>query len=137
VSFLLDTSVISELRKGERCHAGVLRWMDAVDDDELFLSVLTVGEIRRGIEMLRKRDPGAARSLERWLRELQHEYSARILGIDREVAEAWGRLSPQRPLGVVDGLLAATSLHHGMTLVTRNVRDFTRAGIDVLDPFSS
>ena len=135
MSFLLDTNVVSELRKRDRCHAEVVRWITDVDDEDLFVSVMTLGEIRRGVELLRRRDPDGARPLDRWLRDVERDYSTRTLPIDREIANLWGRLCLDRPLAPVDGLLAATCIRHGLTLVTRNARDFQRAGIDVLDPF--
>ena len=136
MSFLLDTNVISELRKGTRCHPAVLRWFEGVAADEVFLSVLTVGEIRRGIEAVRRRDPDFARTLDDWLDLVTTEHAERILGVSRDVAEEWGRLNVPVPLPAVDGLLAATARVHGLTLVTRNIRDVERAGIRVVDPFA-
>jgi predicted nucleic acid-binding protein len=135
VGYLIDTNVLSELRKGQRCHGGVAAWFASVKDGEIFLSVLVIGEIRRGIELIRRRDPPQAVSLEAWLRSVETRYGARILLISRDVAEAWGRLSvPDRP-PVVDALLAATALVHGHTLVTRNTRDVARTGAALLNPF--
>ena len=136
MSFLLDTNVVSELRKRERCDAGVAGWMAAADPDSLFLSVLVIGEIRRGIERVRRRDPATAEVLERWLTRLFETHADRILPVDRQVAEAWGRLDAAASLPTVDGLLAATALVHDFTLVTRNVRDFARTGVACLDPFT-
>ena len=133
--FLLDTNVVSELRKAERCDSGVRIWIEAVDADDLFLSVLTLGEIRRGIESVRRRDPVGARALDDWLAALVAENADRILDITRPVAEEWGRLNVPDPLPAVDGLLAATARVHGLTLVTRNIRDVQRTGVACLDPF--
>ena len=133
--FLLDTNVVSELRKAERCDSGVRIWIEAVDADDLFLSVLTLGEIRRGIESVRRRDPVGARALDDWLAALVAENADRILDITRPVAEEWGRLNVPDPLPAVDGLLAATARVHGLTLVTRNIRDVERTGVPCLDPF--
>jgi toxin FitB len=135
VSFLLDTNVISELRKGARANPGVVEWLREVEDDELYLSVLVLGEIRQGIERLRARDPASAERLERWLGGLADGYRGRILSIDEPVAQLWGRLNVPDPLPAVDGLLAATALVNDLTLVTRNVRDVARTGVRVLDPF--
>ncbi len=135
MSYLLDTNVVSELRKGPRCNRGVAEWVDGVEDGHLYLSVLNVGEIHTGIERIRRRDPGAAAALEAWLAALLASYGDRILPVDRRVAEEWGRLAARRSLSVVDGLLAATALAHGLTLVTRNVRDVAGTGAAVLDPF--
>jgi predicted nucleic acid-binding protein len=137
VSFLLDTNVVSELRKGARADAGVAAWFAAAASDELYLSVLVIGEIRRGIERVRRRDAAAAASLERWLTRLGSDHEDRILPVDRAVAEAWGRLDAAGSLPTVDGLLAATAEVHGLTLVTRNTRDFARTGVPCLDPFAA
>ena len=106
-----------------------------MDPDAIGLSVLTVGEIRKGIESVRRRDRRAARALERWLRRLVLEQADRILPIDLAVAEEWGRLNVPNPVPVVDGLLAATARVHGLTLATRNVKDVARTGARLLNPF--
>jgi len=110
-------------------------WMEGVQPDEAFLSVLTLGEIRRGIELRRNKDAVAARSLERWLRGLETHYADRILPVTPAIADRWGRLSPDQPLPVTDGLIAATALEHKLTVVTRNTSDFKRSGVGVYDPF--
>jgi predicted nucleic acid-binding protein len=135
VRFLLDTNVIAELRKGTRANANVRSWFAALDPDDVGLSVVTIGEIRRGIESVRRRDGAAARALERWLRRVLAEHADRILDVDLAVAEEWGRLNVPDPLPVIDGLLAATARVHGLTLATRNVRDVARSGTDVVNPF--
>jgi predicted nucleic acid-binding protein len=136
--FLVDTNVISELRKGERCDPGVRAWHSELEEsEEIFLSVLTIGELRKGIELIRRRDPRSAQVLEAWLSEMVTAYSGRILDVDREIAEEWGRLSVPDPLPVIDGLLAATAKVQGMTLVTRNVKDMPSAVVPCLNPFSS
>jgi predicted nucleic acid-binding protein len=135
VTYLLDTNVVSELRKGSRCHARVASWFEGVDDQDLGLSVLVIGEIRRGIEAVRRRDSRGASALERWLGRLLREHAERVLPIDARVAEEWGRLSAIRPGSVVDVLLAATARVHGLTLVTRNVRDVEWTGVAWLNPF--
>jgi len=135
--FLLDTNVLSELRKGARADANVRRWLENVDENLLFLSVLVTGEIRRGIEAIRQRDLRAAAALERWLDTLVQAHSDRVLPVDAATADEWGRLDARGSLPVVDGLLAATERVHDLTLVTRNVKDVARTGINVLDPFAS
>lgn len=127
----------SELRKGTRCHPGVAAWFERVSPEEIFLSVLTVGEIRQGIETKRHRDARAAEVLEMWLNELITTYSDRVLSIDQDIAERWGRFNVPDRTSVVDGLLAATAKVHGMTLVTRNLKDVERTGVRCIDPFSS
>lgn len=136
MSWLVDTFVVSELRKGPRTDASVRAWFDAVDADELFTSVLVIGELRRGVESIRRRDPTAALALEQWLARLLASFADRIIPIDTAVAERWGALNVPDPLPAVDGLLAATALVHDMTLVTRNIRDVARSGVRVLDPFA-
>jgi predicted nucleic acid-binding protein len=126
---------VSELRKGSDCHPNVASWFSEIRNEELFLSVLTIGEIRKGIELIRRRDAAAAGVLEAWLRELVEGNSARILLIDRGVAEEWGRMNVPDPLPVIDGLLAATASIHDLTLATRNVKDVARTGIRCIDPF--
>jgi len=137
VSFLLDTNVVSELRKSERCDPAVRRWFDGLTDEEVFLSVLTIGEIRRGIEAVRRRDATSARALDEWLDVLTTDHAERILGVDRRVAEEWGRLNVPDPLPAIDGLLAATARVHSLTLATRNVGDVKRTGVAVMNPFAS
>lgn len=98
--------------------------------------MLVLGELRRGVEGLRRRDPRAADALDRWLRDHRAVQGERVLGVDEAVSDWWGRLGVPDPLPTVDGLLAATALVHGMTLVTRNTRDVTRTGVSVLNPFA-
>jgi predicted nucleic acid-binding protein len=135
MAYLLDTCVISELRKPHSDH-GVATWMTGIQPDEAFLSVLTLGEIRRGIELHRPKDPKAAGALERWLLGLEVHYAERILPITPAIADRWGRLCFNQPLPVSDGLIAATGLEHKLTVVTRNVSHFQRSGVNTLDPFS-
>jgi toxin FitB len=137
LSYLLDTNVISELRKGDRADPSVTAWFADVVDEEIFLSVLTIGEIRRGIESARRRDPDSAAALDSWLVRLGEAHRDRILPVDRAIAEEWGRMSVPDPLPVVDGLLAATARVLGLTLVTRNVADVDGTGVELLDPFAS
>jgi toxin FitB len=115
---------------------GVAAWFASVSADELFLSVLVVGEIRQGIERLARRDLAQAEIFEQWLGRLIHAYGDRIVPVDARVAEAWGRLNVPGPVPVVDGLMAATALVHDWTLVTRNVDDVASTGVRFLDPFA-
>lgn len=135
MGYLLDTCIVSELRK-PRCDPGVSAWMARIRPDEAFLSVLTLGEIRRGIELHRAKDARAAGTLERWLLGLELHYADRILPITAAITDRWGRLSPNQPLPVSDGLIAATALVHNLTVVTRNTADFTRSGANTLNPFA-
>jgi predicted nucleic acid-binding protein len=134
MNYLLDTNVVSEIRK-PNADPSVRGWYEGVRGDELFVSVLVVGEVRRGIERIRRRDSDQAEVYERWLATLQARYSGRILPITAEIAEEWGRLNAPDPLPEVDGLLAATARVHGLTLVTRNTADFARTGVRLLNPF--
>lgn len=133
--YLLDTNVVTEARKGGRADAHVLAWLESVDDDDLFLSVLVAGEIRKGVEQARAKDPLKARALEGWLAGLVQQYGERVLSITPAVAEQWGLLSAPRPLSTVDGLLAATAMVHRLTLATRNVVDVAHTGVTTLNPF--
>jgi predicted nucleic acid-binding protein len=135
VSFLLDTNVVSELRKRERANSRVLAWFNEVADDEIHLSVLAIGELRRGVETVRKRDPGQAAALDRWVGRLVSHHAERILPVDGTVADRWGRLAAIRAASVIDTLMAATALEHGLVLVTRNVKDVAWTGVSYLDPF--
>jgi predicted nucleic acid-binding protein len=135
--FLLDTNVISELRKGSRADPGVVAWITPIDDADLFLSVVVSGELRQGVERLRLRDAVQAESLDRWLRALNDEYAERVLPVDSRVADLWGRLNAPDPISAVDGLLAATAIVHDLTFVTRNVRDVERTGVRLHNPFRS
>jgi toxin FitB len=135
LSFLLDTNVVSEIRKGTRAHPAVWRWFVATPETELFLSVIVLGELRRGAEHAEKRDPLKARRLRIWLASLELHFGARVLPIGRE-ADIWGRMNAVRTLPPVDSMLAATAKARGMVFVTRNVRDVADTGVDLLDPFA-
>jgi predicted nucleic acid-binding protein len=136
VSFLLDTNVISELRKRERGHPGVVRWAASVAPVELHTSVLVIGEIRRGIEQKRRTDPDQADALERWLDNIRRGLGGRIIPVDERVAEMWGRLSSASTPPAIDGLIAATALVHRLTVATRNPGDMARTGASLLNPFA-
>jgi predicted nucleic acid-binding protein len=136
VSWLLDTNIVSELRKAERANRGIREWFAATEEGSLFTSVLVVGELRRGIESVRRRDVPSALALDHWLANLTDGFVDRILVVDREIAEEWGRLNVPDPVPTVGGLLAATAIVHGLTLVTRNTRDVARTGVALLNPTS-
>ena len=127
--------VSSLLRKGEGANPLVLSWFEETEDTELFTSVLVLGELRRGIESIRRRDALSAIALEQWFARLVSQFSDRVLPIDAVVAESWGKLNVPDPLPTIDGLLAATALERELTLVTRNTRDVERTGVSVLNPF--
>jgi len=135
VNYLLDTNIISEVRKGERCDRNVAAWYDSIDDVDIYLSVLVLGEIRRGVERVRPNDPAQARALEKWLTTVVESFADRILPVDQAVADEWGRMGAKRPVSTVDALLAATAKIHGMTLATRNVSDVADLGASFVNPF--
>ncbi|MEK7737195.1 MAG: type II toxin-antitoxin system VapC family toxin [Pseudomonadota bacterium] len=133
--FLLDTVILSELRK-KRPNAGVVRWISKQQDDQLHLSVVTLGEIEREIEKRRKADAEFADTLAAWLESLIRIYADRILPVTPSVARRWGCLSAQLGHEGADLLIAATALTYGLTVVTRNVSDFEPTGVNVINPFS-
>ena len=134
--YLLDTNVVWELRKGERADPGVREWLDQHADDELWLSVLTVGELRRGCELLRRRNEQAGDALLAWLETVTADFADRILPVTTDVAERWAELNVPDPMPVIDGLLAATAIEHDLVLVTRNTNNVERTGVPVENPFS-
>lgn len=137
MGWLIDTNVVSELRKGSRADRGVLSWFEGADETELFTSVLVLGEIRRGIESIRRRDHVAAGALELWLRRTLETFGERVIPIDAAIAERWGRLNVPDPIPTIDGLLAATAIKRDLVLVTRNITDVAATGARTLDPFAN
>jgi predicted nucleic acid-binding protein len=137
VKFLVDTNIISEIRKGERAHPNVARWVAGTRVEDIGTSVLVFAEIRRGIELKRRHDPEQAKSLDRWFSRMRTRLGDRVLPIDEPIAEAWALLAIPDPLPLIDGLLAATAKVHGLTLVTRDVANIARRGVSYLDPFSA
>ena len=137
MTLLIDTNVISEVRKGQRCNPGVAEWYTGVSETDLFISALVVGEIRKGIEISRARgDSQQADALELWLETIVRRFSNRILPIDDNVSDVWGRFYAIRNVPVIDSLMAATALAHNFTFVTRNVSDVQHLGVNLLNPFS-
>ena len=134
--FLLDTDVLSALRKRKR-HPEIARWVEQQRSADLYLSVVSIGEIERGIERQRRRDPVHAQALAAWLDRVLMLYGERILAVDMPAARRWGRLSGSLGLEGADLLIAATALEHGLTVVTRNVRHFAPSGVPVFDPSST
>jgi toxin FitB len=135
MAFLLDTNVLSELRKGLRCEAKVRQWAQPTVSARHCISVLSLGEIRKGIELLRRKSPAQCTAFERWLSRLQNDYDRDILPVTEEIACRWGRLMVNRTLPVIDGLLAATALEHNLTIATRNAADFQSTGVTLINPF--
>jgi toxin FitB len=133
--YLLDTNVLSEIRKGDRADVRVMSWFEKVGAEDLYLSVMTLGEIRYGVESKQRKDPQQARVLERWLERTGLHFSDRILPVSAAIADRWGRMGIDEPVPDVDAILAATAIEHGLTLVTRNVRNFSRSGVSLLNPW--
>jgi len=133
--FLLDTNVVSEFRRRERIDQNVRGWVGAHADDEMWLSVLVVGELRRGVELVMRRDPVGVEPLHAWLTTVVEEFGDRVLPVTTPICLRWAGLSITEPVPVVDGLLAATALEHGLTLATRNVADVARTGVSFVNPF--
>lgn len=136
MGFLIDTNILAELRKRERSNPGVYHWYAGVKDSEIYISVIVLGEIRRGVELLRRRDQVAAESLDAWLNRLRHSLDDRLLPVTEAITDCWGRLGVPNPIPIADGLLAATALIHNLTLVTRDTCDVERTGVRLLNPFS-
>jgi predicted nucleic acid-binding protein len=138
--YLIDTNVISEARKGARANAGVRDFFNRTADESIpvFLSVVTLGELRRGVELIRHRgDAPQADQLERWLNQVVDGYRECLLALDEEAAQIWGKLRVPRPEHALDKKIAATALLHDLTVVTRNEADFVPTGVRTLNPFLS
>lgn len=136
MKFLLDTNIISEIRKRNRADANVARWITQTPVAEIGTSVIVLAEIRRGVELKRRTDPEQAASLDRWFAQMRSRLGDRVLPIDETIADTWARLNVPDPLPLIDGLLAATAKVYGLTLVTRNIADISRTGVSLLNPFS-
>ena len=134
MSYLLDTNVLSELRKSRRDEC-VATWVLGIAPEDLYVSVLVLGEIEKGIELVAPRDRDKARALQGWLARLEIAFRGRTVPVDREIAHEWGRMSAVRPIPVIDGLLAASAKVRDLTLVTRNTKQLIGLGARLLDPF--
>lgn len=132
--YLLDTNIISETRK-VRADRGVLAFLSAAEASALFMSVLSLGELRKGVAAKRRSDPVAADQLGAWVDGIETTFADRVLSVDAATARRWGELSAERSLPVVDTLIAATAISHGLTLVTRNTRDVQSTGVPLVDPW--
>ena len=136
MNYILDTNVVSELRR-KRPDARVGAWFKWADARQLYISVLTLGEMAKGAAQREKYDQAQAAIYFDWLTTVRSHFADRTISVDTHVAEAWGRLAAQRPVAVIDGLIAATALVHGMTLVTRNVLDIADLGLTTLNPWEA
>lgn len=131
--YLVETNVLSEARRG---RPQARDWLRSVDPDQVYLSVVTLGEIMKGITQKTRADPAAAASLNRWLEQLRVDHARRILPISDEVALEWGRIAAFRPQNMADALIAATAAVHRKAVVTRNVSDFMDLGVEVINPWN-
>ena len=137
MAFLIDTNILSELRKSPQGSPAVQAWqVSEMMSQDAYLSVLTIGEIRKGIELIGKRDLSQAAALETWLQVFYLEFSDRILPLSLEIAEDWGHLNANRPLPAIDSLLAATARVHDLVLATRNVKDLHGVPVKIVNPFA-
>lgn len=134
VSYLLDTNVISELRKSQP-HGTVRNWFNDISEDDIFLSTLTIGEIRYGIENIKQSKPAKAQELESWLIQLKQVYQSHIIPISQEIAEAWGHFLKIDVNNTIDSLLAATAQVERLTIVTRNIKDFSPYSVPLFNPW--
>ena len=134
VAYLLDTNVVSEIRR-PRPDPQVSAFLVRAANADAYLSVLTIGELRKGAEAKRRVDPASAENIDAWIARLEVEYADKTLPVDKRAAETWGRLMADRPRAIVDTLIAATAIVHGLTLVTRNTRDIADTGVDAINPW--
>jgi toxin FitB len=135
VNMLVDTNVVSELKRGRRADPRVVAWFSKVPSERVFTSVIVLGEVRRGIELVARRDKLQAAVLGRWYASIREQLANRVLAVDEPLMMIWSKISVPHLLPAYDGLIAATALAHSMTVVTRNALDYQRAGVDVLDPW--
>ena len=135
MNVLVDTNVISELKRGRNADASVAAWFTAMPPERVFTSVVVLGEIRRGIELLARRDKRQADMIERWYATMRLRLGSRVLAVDELVMTVWSRISVPDMLPAYDGLIAATALVHGMTVATRNTADYRRLGLEIVNPW--
>lgn len=135
--YLLDTNILSELRKGTRANPGVIAFFAGLNTEEIFLSVQTIGELQRGVAIIQNRgDQHQAARLQDWLNDVLADYASRILEFDLECAQAWGKLMSPHPQHPIDKQIAAIGLIYDLTVVTRNIADFESTGVALLNPFT-
>jgi predicted nucleic acid-binding protein len=137
LKYLLDTNVLSEVRKGSNTHPAVRKWWSETDFLEIHVSVMVLGEIRQGVERLRGKNPQKAQEIEGWLQSMTNTLGARLLVVNHKIADVWGRMGVKRTLPLVDSILAATAVAHELTLVTRNTKDIQDTGVSYLNPFEA
>lgn len=135
MNVLVDTNVVSELKRGRNANPRVAEWFSKLPTELVFTSVIVLGEVRRGIELIARRDKPQAEGLERWYASIRERLANRVLAVDEPIVTLWSRISVPNPLPAFDGLIAATALVHGMTVATRDARSYRRVGVDVFDPW--
>ena len=135
VNYLVDTNVISEIRKGARGHRQVLNWWSSIHRSQVFLSVLTVGEIHRGILGIREKNLHQASHLEAWLEGLIQVFGNRLIPVDQRTALVWAEIRIGRTLPMIDSLMAATAISMNLTFATRNTKDIRDCGVRYINPF--
>jgi toxin FitB len=135
MNILVDTNVISELRRGRNADSGVVRWFATMPPENVFTSVIVLGALRRGIELVSRRDKRQAAALARWYDSVREQLGDRVLMVDEPVMTVWARISTPDVLPAYDGLIAATALHHGLAVATRNTRDYRRSSVQVVNPW--
>ena len=137
MNFLVDTNVISELKRGRNAAPPVVAWFADMRPERVFTSVIVLGEIRRGIQLVARRDKPQAAILEGWYASMRQRLGSRILSVDESIMTVWAKISVPDMLPAYDGLIAATALAHGLTIATRNASDYQRTGVEVVDPWST
>lgn len=135
MKYLLDTNVVSEIQK-KKSNSQVAAWLSIIHSSQLYLSCITIGEIRKGISKLAKKDKIASLKLEKWLERIIIDYNERILNIDKEICEEWGELMSIDSTNVIDALIAAQAKQSNMILVTRNIKHYNMFNIKIFDPFN-
>lgn len=135
MNILVDTNVISELRRGRNADSAVVSWFAAMPPENVFTSVIVLGELRRGIELVSRHDKRQAAALARWYDSVREQLGDRVLMVDEPVMTVWARISTPDVLPAYDGLIAATALHHGLAVATRNTRDYRRTSVQVVNPW--
>ena len=136
MAYLIDTNIISEIQKGTKANKGVMEWYRNINSDEIYLSILVIGEIRQGIERLRRRNVKQANVLEERLKIIRDLIGGRILPVTLEIANRWAINNVPDKYPIIDGLLAATAITHNLIFVTRNTKDVERSEVRLLNPFS-
>lgn len=137
MNYLVDTNVISEVRKGNRGNSRVISWWNSIQTSQIYLSVLTLGELQRGVLALRQKNKTQAQHLENWIVGLNRNFASRLVSIDKDAAMIWARISGLRTFPLIDSLMAASAISRKMTFVTRNTGDIKDCGVLYLNPFEN